>query len=88
MRNNGPVTQQEFQLPAGKCVIKVDTNYFRPTEVDLLIGDPTKANQKLNWTPKHDLKALIKDMIWSDVKLFRRDEYLLKGGHKIMNYHE
>lgn len=78
----------EFQLPAGKCVIKVDTNYFRPTEVDLLIGDPSKANQKLNWTPKHDLKALIKDMIWSDVKLFRRDEYLLKGGHKIMNYHE
>ncbi len=78
----------EFQLPEGKAVIKVDRNYFRPTEVDLLIGNPAKANQKLGWVPKHDLKSLVKDMIWADVKLFRRDEYLLKGGHNVMNYHE
>lgn len=78
----------EFQLPIGKSIVKVDKNYFRPTEVDLLIGDPTKANTKLGWKPKHDLKSLVKDMIWSDVKLFRRDEYLLRGGHNIMNYHE
>ena len=78
----------EFQVPEGKPVVKVDTNYFRPTEVDLLIGDPSKAKKKLGWQPKHDLKSLVKDMIWADVKLFRRDEYLLKGGHKVMNYHE
>jgi len=78
----------EFQLPIGKSVIKVDENYFRPTEVDLLIGDPSKANQKLGWKPKHDLASLVKDMIWADVALFRRDEYLLRGGHNIMNYHE
>jgi len=78
----------EFQLPIGKAVIKVDENYFRPTEVDLLIGDPSKANQKLGWKPKHDLASLVKDMIWADVALFRRDEYLLRGGHNIMNYHE
>jgi GDPmannose 4,6-dehydratase len=78
----------EFQLPIGKAVIKVDENYFRPTEVDLLIGDPSKANRKLGWKPKHDLASLVKDMIWADVALFRRDEYLLRGGHNIMNYHE
>lgn len=78
----------EFQLPKGKAVVKVDKNYFRPTEVDLLIGDPSKAKQKLGWTPKHDLKSLVKDMIWADIKLFRRDEYLLRGGHEVMNYHE
>lgn len=78
----------EFQLPEGKVVVKVDKNYFRPTEVDLLIGDPSKANKKLGWTPKHNLHSLVKDMIWADIKLFRRDEYLLRGGHKVMNYHE
>ncbi|MCG9909928.1 MAG: GDP-mannose 4,6-dehydratase [Flavobacteriales bacterium] len=78
----------EFQIPEGKPIIKVDKNYYRPTEVDLLIGDSSKAKEKLGWVPKHDLKSLVKDMIWADVKLFRRDEYLLKGGHKVMNYHE
>jgi GDPmannose 4,6-dehydratase len=78
----------EFQIPEGKPIIKVDKNYYRPTEVDLLIGDSSKAREKLGWVPKHDLKSLVKDMIWADVKLFRRDEYLLKGGHKVMNYHE
>lgn len=78
----------EFNLPVGKVIIKVDRNYFRPTEVDILIGDSSKAKQKLGWTPRYDLRALVKDMIWADVKLFRRDEYLLRGGHNIMNYHE
>lgn len=78
----------EFQLPEGKPVIKVDPNYFRPTEVDLLIGDASKAKRQLGWEPKYDLRALVNDMIWADVKLFRRDEYLLRGGHDIKNYHE
>jgi GDPmannose 4,6-dehydratase len=78
----------EFQLPLGKEIVCVDPKYFRPTEVDLLLGDPTKAQTKLKWKPKHDLKSLVKDMMKSDLELFRRDKYLLEGGHKVMSYHE
>lgn len=78
----------EYSLPIGKEVVAVDANYFRPTEVELLIGDPTKANTKLNWKPKYDLNALVKDMMASDIELFKRDLFLKKGGHKAMNYHE
>jgi GDPmannose 4,6-dehydratase len=53
-----------------------------------LIGDATKAREKLKWNPKHDLPSLVKDMISSDVELFKRDKFLLKGGHKVFNYHE
>ncbi len=78
----------EFKLEKGKQVLAVDPRYFRPTEVDLLIGDPTKAKTKLGWEPKYDLKALVKDMIWSDVKLMKKEQYLKDGGFKIMNYYE
>jgi len=78
----------EYQLPVGKVVAKVDPTYYRPTEVDLLIGDPTKAKQKLGWKLKYDLKALVKDMVSSDIELFKRDKFLIKGGHKVFNYHE
>lgn len=78
----------EYQLPAGKEVLAVDPSYYRPTEVDLLIGDPTKAKEKLNWKPEYDLKGLINDMIWSDIKLMKKDQYLKDGGFKIMNYFE
>src|SRR5690606_31758895 len=78
----------EYQVPIGQTVIKVDPHYFRPTEVDLLIGDPSKAKKQLNWKLEYDLPALVKDMVQNDVALFKRDEYLLKGGHKIFNYHE
>jgi GDPmannose 4,6-dehydratase len=77
-----------FEVEVGKEVVAVDPRYFRPTEVDLLIGDPTKANTKLGWIPKHDLASLVKDMMQADIKLFERDKYLLEGGHKIFNYHE
>lgn len=72
----------------GQEVIKIDPRYHRPTEVDLLIGDPTKAQTKLGWKPKHDLSSLINDMISSDLELFKRDQYLKEGGHKVFNYHE
>ena len=78
----------EFWVPEGKPVIKVDANYFRPTEVDRLIGDASKARQKLGWEPKYDLRALVNDMVWADVKLFRRNDYLLRGGHDVPDYHE
>ncbi len=78
----------EYNLAAGKTVIKIDPSYFRPTEVDLLIGNPEKANSRLGWLPKFDLDALVKDMINSDIELFKKDKYLLSGGHKIYQYHE
>ena len=78
----------EYQLEIGKDVVAVDPRYFRPTEVELLIGDPTKSMTKLGWKPKYDLPALVKDMMSSDLALFKRDQYLQKGGHKIMNYYE
>jgi GDPmannose 4,6-dehydratase len=61
----------DYQIPIGQKVLAVDPNYFRPTEVELLIGDPTKANQKLGWKPKYDLKSLCKEMIESDLKIFK-----------------
>jgi GDPmannose 4,6-dehydratase len=78
----------EFQLPAGKTVMAVDPRYFRPTEVDLLIGDATKFKTHTGWTPRHSLADLIKDMVEADLALFRKDKYLLKGGHRIFQLHE
>ena len=75
-------------LKIGQTVVKVDPRYYRPTEVDLLLGDPTKANTKLGWTPKYDLKALCADMMQSDLNLVKKDEYLKQGGYKILNYFE
>jgi GDPmannose 4,6-dehydratase len=75
-------------LRFGQTVVKVDSKYFRPTEVDLLIGDATKANEKLGWTPKYDLQALVSDMIQSDLHLVKKDDYLKKGGFKTLNYFE
>ena len=71
----------EFQIELGKEVLSVDPSYFRPTEVDLLIGDPTKAKEKLGWVPEHDLASLVKDMMQSDVKLMKKNQYLTAGGY-------
>lgn len=75
-------------IKLGQTVVKVDPAYFRPTEVDLLIGDPSKAHQKLGWKPKYDLHALVSEMVESDLKLMRKEEYLKAGGFDIMNYFE
>lgn len=66
-------TNPDYQLPIGKEIIKVDPNYYRPTEVDLLIGDPTKSNTKLGWQPKYDVQMLCKEMIESDIELFKNE---------------
>lgn len=79
---------KDFQLPIGKEVINVDERYFRPTEVELLIGDASKAKDKLGWIPEYDLKSLIKDMMQSDIKLVQKDKYLQKGGYEILSYFE
>jgi GDPmannose 4,6-dehydratase len=75
-------------LNIGKEVIAVDKRYFRPTEVDLLLGDPTKAEQKLGWTREFNLRDLVNDMMKSDLKLMTKDVYLKDGGYKIMSYFE
>lgn len=75
-------------LKPGTVVVQVDEKYFRPTEVDLLLGDPTKANTKLGWIPKYDLPALVNDMVHSDLHLMKKDEYLKQGGYKTLNYFE
>ena len=77
-----------YNLPAGKVVLSIDEKYFRPTEVDLLLGDPSKAEKQLGWKPKYDLKMLVKEMMESDLELFRKDKYLKDGGHNVLNYHE
>lgn len=78
----------KYQLEIGKEVVAVDPKYFRPTEVELLIGDATKAKEKLGWVPKYDLQALVDDMMSSDIKLMEKDSFLKEGGYKIMNYFE
>lgn len=80
---------KEITIPeTGSTIVKVDPAYFRPTEVDLLIGDPTKSKTKLGWQPKYDLKMLVEEMVSSDVKLFQRDIHLAEGGHKILRQAE
>jgi GDPmannose 4,6-dehydratase len=81
-------TNPEFQIEIGKEVLAVDHKYFRPTEVDLLIGDPSKAKNKLGWVPQYDLADLVKDMMKSDVKLMQKDQYLKEGNFSTFNYFE
>ena len=82
------ISNSETSFKVGQEIIRIDPNYFRPTEVDLLIGDPSKAKEKMGWEPEYDLPSLVKEMIQSDLKLFKRDKYLLEGGHDILNQAE
>src|SRR5690606_9583817 len=75
-------------IKMGQTVVRVDPRYFRPTEVELLIGDASKANNQLGWKPKYDLSSLVHEMMQSDIKEMQKDDYLKKGGFKIFNYFE
>jgi GDPmannose 4,6-dehydratase len=81
-------TGKKCHLSIGQEVVFVDPKYFRPTEVDLLIGDPTKSNTKLGWKPKYDLPALVEDMMNSDIRLMQKQDYLKAGGFDTQNYFE
>jgi len=82
------LSAEDFILNQGDILVSIDSEYFRPTEVDLLIGDATKAKEKLGWTPKYDLNGLVKEMVSSDVILFRRDLELKKSGYAILKQAE
>jgi GDPmannose 4,6-dehydratase len=69
-------------------VVAVDPAYFRPTEVELLIGDSSRARAELGWVPTYDLAGLVSDMVQSDLTLFRRDTVLLEAGHAVLSYHD
>ncbi|MAC94205.1 MAG: GDP-mannose 4,6-dehydratase [Flavobacteriales bacterium] len=72
----------------GAEIVKIDPKYFRPTEVDLLVGDSTKARTELGWKPTFGVDELVKDMVKADLALFKRDKYLMEGGHKVYDFHE
>jgi GDPmannose 4,6-dehydratase len=78
----------DFPVEIGKAVVAVDANYFRPTEVDLLIGDPTKAMTQLGWKPKYDLPMLVNDMVSCDVELFKKEKMLKDAGFQVNHQHE
>lgn len=78
----------DFQLPIGKEVVAVDPRYYRPTEVELLIGDPTKAQKELGWSPKYDLKTMVAEMVESDLEIFRKEQVLKNAGFEIKNEFE
>ena len=82
------VTNAEAKVKVGDVVVKIDPKYFRPTEVELLIGDPSKAKRELKWELKYNLDSLVDDMVDCDLQLFKRDHYLKEGGHKIFQHHE
>jgi GDPmannose 4,6-dehydratase len=79
---------EECRLQPGDEVMAIDPRYFRPTEVDLLLGDPTKSKTILGWTPKYDVNQLLTEMVDSDLELMRRESHLKQGGFRIFNYHE
>lgn len=82
------VNEKGINAKTGKTIIEIDEKYFRPTEVDLLIGDASKAKKQLGWTAKIPVEQLVKEMVAADIKLFQRDKYLMEGGHSVLNLHE
>ncbi len=78
----------KVKFESQEAIVGVDPRYFRPTEVDLLIGDPTKANEQLGWKPEYDLAGLVADMMKSDIKLMKKESYLKEGGYRTLNYFE
>lgn len=83
IENNGG-----YHVPEGKVVVKVDARYYRPTEVDLLIGDATKAKEKLGWTPTYTLAEMVTEMVAADLELFKREQLLKEQGFRVNNEYE
>jgi GDPmannose 4,6-dehydratase len=82
------VLDKSIAVEEGKEVVAIDPNYYRPTEVDMLVGDPTKAQEKLGWVPQYDLISLIKEMVHADIDLFKREKLLRDSGFAVKNQFE
>jgi GDPmannose 4,6-dehydratase len=82
------IDEKGYNKANGKLLVEIDSKYFRPAEVEILVGDYSKAKEKLGWEPKVTVEELCREMVSADVELFKRDKYLLEGGHKIYNFHE
>ncbi|MDH5712105.1 MAG: GDP-mannose 4,6-dehydratase [Gammaproteobacteria bacterium] len=82
------VDEKGYDKETGKCIVAVDPRYFRPTEVETLLGDPSKAKEKLGWEPKITLKEMVQEMMEADLELAKRDELVKKHGFKAFDYHE
>lgn len=82
------IDEKGYDKATGKVLVEIDPKYFRPAEVDLLVGDAGKAKKQLGWTPKHTVEELVKEMVASDIRLFERDKYLMEGGHKVVGSNE
>lgn len=80
--------EKGIDAATGKVLVEIDPKYYRPAEVELLVGDATKAKTQMGWVPTYTVAELCKEMVASDVEIFKRDKYLLEGGHKILNYKE
>lgn len=82
------VDEKGYDIATGKCIVEVDPRYFRPAEVETLLGDPTKAREKLGWVPRTSFKELVSEMMREDMKGAQRDELVKQHGFKYFNYHE
>lgn len=80
--------EKGYNKVTGEVLVEIDPKYYRPAEVDLLVGDASKAKAKLGWEPKRTVEQLCKEMVAADLELFKRDKYLMEGGHKVLNQHE
>jgi GDPmannose 4,6-dehydratase len=77
-----------YNLPEGKVVVRVDPRYYRPTEVDLLIGDASKAKKQLGWEPRYTLAEMVTEMVASDLELFKKEQFLKDSGYDVKNEFE
>jgi GDPmannose 4,6-dehydratase len=84
----GEAYLNQLKKRIGEEIIGIDANYFRPTEVDLLIGDASKARERLGWEPEYTLDMLVKEMVANDIKIMKRDSFLKKNGYNVLNYFE
>lgn len=82
------VNNKDIIIEEGKEVVAIDTNYYRPTEVDMLVGDPTKAQQKLGWAPQYDLEELVKEMVQADIESLKKEKLLRDSGFTVKNQYE
>ncbi|GIV34710.1 MAG: GDP-mannose 4,6-dehydratase [Chitinophagales bacterium] len=82
------IEEKGIDRATGNVLVEVDKTYFRPTEVDLLVGDYSKAHQKLGWQPECTVQDLIREMVAADLALFAKDKYLIEGGHRVFNFNE